>query len=72
MTKHMHTNISEICFNVHAIIPKYVWTDLFIECCCLEGIDITSPEAMTDKNLLNILTSRTRGYGDHECDRQGI
>ena len=63
-------NISEIRFNIHAIIPKYVWTHLFVECHALEGIDITSPEMMTDNHLLSILTSY--GNFDFEFEKQGI
>ena len=50
--------ISEIRLNIHAIIPKHVWTCLFIECQALEDIDITSPESMTDNHLLSILRSQ--------------
>ena len=50
--------ISEIRLNIHAIIPKHVWTCLFIECKALEDIDITSPESMTDNHLLSIVRSQ--------------
>ena len=57
--------ISEIRLNIHAIIPKHVWTCIFLECKALEDIDITSPESMTDNHLLSIFgsqdTSDTQG-----------
>ena len=49
---------------MHAIIPRYVWTHLFLECHDLEGIDMTSPESMTDEHLLSILTSYDKGTVD--------
>ena len=51
---------------MHAIIPRYVWTHLFLECHDLEGIDMTSPESMTDNHLLNILTSHDIGIADYQ------
>ena len=51
---------------MHAIIPRYVWTHLFLECHDLEGIDMTSPESMTDEHLLSILTSHDKGIADNQ------
>ena len=52
----MPENLSEVRLNIHAFIPKIIWTLLFGKCYNLIYIDMTPGIDLTDENLQSIMT----------------
>jgi hypothetical protein len=49
--------LRSVTINVHAYVPRYVWTRLMRECRELESLELTKCEGLNDESLLDLLQS---------------
>jgi hypothetical protein len=49
--------LRSVTINVHAYVPRYVWTRLMRECRELESLELTKCEGLNDESLLDLLHS---------------
>ena len=52
------TQLRSVTINVHAYVPRYVWTRLMRECRELESLELTKCEGLTDESMLDLLLSQ--------------